>query len=123
MLLDASALLALLYDEPGSTAVQKALPGATICSVNLSEVTAKLATDGLKPNEIREATTVGIQVIDFDTELAYLAGQLAPRSRSLGLSLGDRACFAAAMKHEQPILTADRIWHKLKLGPAIHLIR
>lgn len=46
MVLDASALLALLNVEPGSEVVEKAIPGAAISAVNLSEVVAST----VKPN-------------------------------------------------------------------------
>ena len=43
VVLDASALLALLNSEPGEEVVAKAIPGAIMSTVNLSEVVAKLA--------------------------------------------------------------------------------
>ena len=46
VVLDASALLALLNDEPGAGEVEKTVPGAIISAVNLSEVVAKLAERG-----------------------------------------------------------------------------
>ncbi|MBA3425206.1 MAG: PIN domain-containing protein, partial [Rubrobacter sp.] len=43
VVLDASALLALLNREPGHEEVARIVPDAAISAVNLSEVAAKLA--------------------------------------------------------------------------------
>ena len=94
--LDASALLALLQDEPGSDRVLESLPGALVCSVNLSEVVAKLTELGMPEPDIRVALSLGLEVVAFDEALAYSAGALRPATRPAGLSLGDRACLALA---------------------------
>ena len=46
---DASALLAVIFDEPGADDVMDCLahPGGEVCAVNWSEVGAKLAEHGL----------------------------------------------------------------------------
>jgi PIN domain nuclease of toxin-antitoxin system len=64
-----------------------------------------------------------LAVVPFDEELARQTGALRPATRSLGLSLGDRACLALAQREQLPILTADRIWAKLDLGIAIKVVR
>ena len=52
--LDASALLALLQQEPGSQHVAAAVgQGAAMGTVNLSEVVAKLSEAGMPPDVIR----------------------------------------------------------------------
>lgn len=68
--LDASAILALLNNEPGSEIVINVLTQAVISSVNLSEVVAKLADSGISETEIREIIgTLGLEVINFDSTL------------------------------------------------------
>ena len=123
--LDASALLALLYGEPGATQVANAImSGAAISAVNLSEVVAKLNADGMPAAAITGAISpLDIEVIDFDTELAYQTGFLRPLTRQVGLSLGDRACLALAQQLALPALTADRAWLNLSLGTTIQVIR
>ena len=124
VVLDASALLALLNGETGADAVARAIPGAVISSVNLSEVIAKLADAGMPEREVHEALDpLGLGVIPFDETLAYLAGTLRPATRSLGLSLGDRACLALGMHAGAAVLTTERAWTKLSLGIPIHLAR
>ncbi len=51
--IDASALLALLNEEPGADVVAQALPGAVISAVNLSEVVAKLSQAGMPEDAVR----------------------------------------------------------------------
>ncbi len=55
VILDASALLALLNDEPGADEVAQYIPGAPISTVNLSEAVAKSADSGMPEDAIREA--------------------------------------------------------------------
>ena len=125
--LDASALLALLSDEPGHERVAAALTdGARISSVNLSEVAAKLAEFGMSEFEMAEAIdSLGLEVIDFEAPQGYRAGLLRPPTRSLGLSLGDRACLALAQLSGAVALTADRKWRDVRLNPdvTVELIR
>ena len=91
VVLDASALLALLNDEPGAELVAKSLPQAAISAVNLSEVVAKLADAGMPDEAIRDALRgLPLDVVPFDVEQAYDAGLLRSITRDVGLSLGDR---------------------------------
>ena len=125
-LLDASALLGLLHREPGEKKVALIVANATICSVNLAEVVGKLQDAGI-PNDAAQAAveTLGLRVIAFDQAMAFEAGRLRALTRSLGLSLGDRACLATGIVLELPVLTADREWLKLKskLGIVIEAVR
>src|SRR5689334_3559436 len=107
--LDASALLALVLNEPGRAVVAAAVSaGAVIGTVNLSEVVAKLRENGATEAAIHLALDpLAITIADFDTDLAYAAGFLCPATRATGLSLGDRACLALA---QRLALTADRSW-------------
>jgi PIN domain nuclease of toxin-antitoxin system len=124
VVLDASALMALLRREPGSEAVQSALAHAMISTVNLSEVLAK-ASEISKGFDAAKAALAGLQlsVIPFDEQQAEIAAGLRSVTRSLGLSLGDRCCLALGIARTLPILTADRDWSKLQLGITIQMIR
>ena len=124
VVLDASALLAVLRDEPGAERVGARLEGASIGAVNLSEVVAKLIEDGVPEREIRRAIgRLELDVHPFDLEHAYAAGVLRPATRPLGLSFGDRACLALAQSLGAMTLTADRSWARLDVGVAIEVIR
>jgi PIN domain nuclease of toxin-antitoxin system len=115
--LDASAVLAVLNGEPGEEKVVPILAESAIGSVNLTEVGAKLLEAGMDEASAQIAVSVlGIgEVVDFDEKLAWEAARLRPPTKKFGLSLGDRACLALAMKLKVPAVTADKQWSKLKL--------
>ena len=98
---------------------------AVISSVNLSEVVAKLAESGMPREAIAGfQNQLPVEVIDFNSTIAMEAGLLRPATRSLGLSLGDRACLATAMTlGNSPILTADRVWAELTNNFKITVLR
>jgi ribonuclease VapC len=125
VVLDASAILALLHAEPGADVVAAALRGpASICSVNLAEVVGKLAGGGIPPEAIGEILRpLWFEVVPFDVNLAYRTGTLYPLTRPRGLSLGDRACLALAIERGLPVLTADAVWRDVALGVDIRVIR
>jgi ribonuclease VapC len=124
VVLDASALLAVLRAEPGAERVEPHLEGARICAVNLSEVVAKLIADGVPEPEIRRAIgRLELEVPAFGQQDAYTAGILPRSNRALELSLGDRACLALAQSLNAPALTANRSWAQLDLGIAVEVIR
>ena len=121
---DSSAVLALLSDEPGRDAAEEILPGALISAVNLAEVSSALCNKGLDPEEVSDnVAALGLEVVPFDTRLAYRVGELRVPTRALGLSLGDRACLVTAESLSAVAATADRVWAQLKLGIQVHVIR
>jgi len=125
IVLDASALLAVLNREPGAEKLTPQLLSAAISStVNLAEVQSKLVSRGIKPDEAWEATISPIrESAVFTDEQAKIAGSLIARTSAFGLSLGDRACLALGIALRAPVYTADRSWKNLKLGVRIHLVR
>jgi PIN domain nuclease of toxin-antitoxin system len=125
---DSSAILAVLYKEPGSLAVSDALAdpdrAVLVSSVNLCEVITKLVLGGATDSNVKVSIKPFLPyVVDFDSELALLAGELSRSSRKLGLSLGDRACLALAVSRGATAWTTDAAWLKLKTGVKIHLLR
>jgi ribonuclease VapC len=125
VVLDASALLAILNQEPGAeTLTPELLSGAVISTVNLAEVHGKLVGRGLSPDDAWEAALAPIrEAVLFTAGHARLVGDLVAQSRPLGLSLGDRACLALGLALKAPVYTADKSWKKLKAGAHIHIIR
>lgn len=122
---DASAILAVFYNETGKKPVRLLLDKSQplISAVNLCEVFSKLLEDGLDSEQIWESFfALEIDVVDFEGELALNAAQLRPLTKHLGLSLGDRACIALAIQHDTTAVTADKSWAKLDLCK-IELIR
>lgn len=125
IVLDASALLAVLNREPGADKLDPQLLNvATSSTVNLAEVQSKLVSHGLSPEEAWRATLSPIREASaFTAEQAMAAGNLILETRALGLSLGDRACLALGIALGAPVYTADKSWKNLKLGLRIHVIR
>lgn len=114
VVLDTSAVLAILLAEPGADKVHSELPGTLLSTVNFAEVVTKLCEGGMPKDLARTATeTIGVEVVDFGMELACIAGDLRNSTRSVGLSLGDRACLALAQHRNLPAMTADTAWGKL----------
>jgi ribonuclease VapC len=125
IVLDASALLAVLNGETGADKLTpQLLSNSTSSTVNLAEVQGKLVDRGLSPRDAWEATLSPIrEATAFTAEHARTAGNLIAQTRALGLSLGDRACLALGLALQAPVYTADQSWRSLKLGIRIHVIR
>lgn len=125
VVLDGSAILALINREPGSEKLTPKLLADAVCStVNLAEVQAKLVSKGWSPEDAWEDATSPIrEAIFFTDEHAKIAGSLVAITQPFGLSLGDRACLALGISLKTPVYAADKTWSKLKLGVRIHLIR
>lgn len=125
VVLDASALLAILNQEAGAERLTlELLSAAAISTVNMAEVQGKLVGRGLRADEAWEAALSPIrEVVPFTSEHARLAGDLVAQTSSVGLSLGDRACLALGLALKAPVYTADKSWKKVKVGARIHVIR
>ena len=125
IVVDASALLAVLNQEAGAERLTPELLNAAASStVNLAEVQGKLVDWGLSSDDAWEATLSPIrEAVSFTPEHARLAGDLVRQTRPYDLSLGDRVCLALGIVLRAPVYTADRSWKNLKVGIRIHVIR
>ncbi len=122
--LNASAVLAVYFDEPGADHVRAALPGALLSSVNYTEVIGKCLDRGESLDAaLRKLAAMGFAVVAHDAQLARRAGELRPLTKRLGMSLADRACLALAERERLPALTADRSWKSLAFDIDVRLIR
>jgi ribonuclease VapC len=93
--LDASAPLCLLFDQPGADRVERALPEACISAANLAEVIAMLVDRGLDGNEVlADLRELDLEVVALDRAQAEAAGLPRSATRDAGLSLGDWAGLA-----------------------------
>lgn len=116
VILDTSAILAVINEEKGINIVTGVLPHSFISSVNLTEVVSVMAKrniDGKKIQDIINKLVKG--VISFNEEQAYIAGDLEiiSRKNKLSLSLGDRACLALGQYLNIPVYTADQKWQEI----------
>lgn len=114
---DSSAVLAFLYDEPGSDKIRQDLPQGIISAVNAAEVLAVLVRNGVPTEDaVRALQKTRLQVQEFSlASAAKTAALLTPQARKLGLSLGDRACMATAILLQLPAVTAERVWGRLQV--------
>jgi PIN domain nuclease of toxin-antitoxin system len=128
--LDASAFLAYLSNEPGADVVADAIAdGASISTVNLAEVLSRVADRGRDPIDIIERWVDdglldgAITVEHFTIADAGEVARLRPTTRDAGLSLGDRACLALARRLDAPALTADTAWSQAEVTVELRQIR
>ncbi len=124
--LDASAVLALLFGETGADVVRPRIRGGLISTVNLAEVLAKLVDKGLPSDEAARAVDMlGMEAVPLSVDQAQLSAALRSTTRVVGLSLGDRACLALACERGLPAVTAERRWPEIaqQAGVAIEVIR
>lgn len=123
-LLDASALLAALNDEPGRDYVTERIGHSAIASVNLAEVVTKLRKEGYALADILDVVDVlRLPVIPLEREDAIYAGDLRQHTLGMQLALGDRACLASAARRNLIVLTSDRIWSQIGSPFQVELIR
>ncbi len=122
--LDASALIALLWEEPGAETVEPLLTCAAISSVNWAEVLQRYRAIEVATTGKRESIEgLGMRIEAFTSEDADIVAALWAPTRQIGLSLADRACLALAMRLEAPAYTADRAWNGVRVGASVVLIR
>jgi ribonuclease VapC len=122
---DASAILALLRDEPGADVVAQYIGDGLISAVNLQEV-----IKGLLRREVPiDAALAILDALHLDVrphgrDDAIAAAKLYPATKSFGSGLGDRTCMALAIAEGLPVLTADREWAKIEIpGLTLSLAR
>ena len=124
VVLDASALLAYLQEEPGGERVQAVLGQAVLSTVNWAEVVGKAGDEEIDVEGLKEdLESLGLRFEPFSTAQAEISGNLKHSTKRLGLSLGDRACLALACDRGESVYTADRAWQRLELGVEVVAIR
>jgi PIN domain nuclease of toxin-antitoxin system len=124
IVLDASALLALVQSEPGAETIADAIGTAFASTVNVAEALAKLRRYDLDADLIlRDWLALGLVTIPATLEHARVSASLWPYGKPLGLSLGDRICAATAMIEGAEILTSDERLSRLQAGVKITMIR
>ena len=113
--LDASAVLALLHDEPGADMVMAALPGSVLGAANLAEVIGKLVDEDVDSARLRELLgAAGVRVepvteADAESPEPCVASPAVVRCPS-GTAAALPWRYAAIRRGSS---TADRVWADL----------
>ncbi|WP_334656993.1 type II toxin-antitoxin system VapC family toxin [Sphingomonas panaciterrae] len=114
VVLDASALIAMLKGERGATKVAGAIAGARISSVNYAEVVSHFIHVGMPERDVDAMLDpLPMTIVPVDKALAQLAGRLRAVTAAAGLSLGDRICLALARRDGLPAWTSDLEWKRV----------
>ncbi|QYE33470.1 MULTISPECIES: type II toxin-antitoxin system VapC family toxin [Sphingosinicellaceae] len=119
---DASAILALLRDEPGADVVAQYIGDGLISAVNFQEVIKGLLRREV-PNDAALAMldALHLDVRPHGRDDAVAAANLYPATKAFGSGLGDRTCTALAIAEGLPVLTADREWARIEI-PGLKLM-
>ena len=122
--LDSSAVLCLISQEPGANEVAGILPLAVMSSVNYAEVVTKLIERSADPEGTAHFLgRLELNIVDHTQAQAFQTGALRQPTRSAGLSLGDRACLALAAERKAVAITTDKAWLRIDAGVAIRVVR
>ena len=122
--LDASAVLAWLQDEPGAGEVEPLMDGGVVSAANWSELLVRVRARDRDAEEVATLLSAyGLTVVPVTREDAELAAQLWRAEH--GLSLGDRLCLATARMRGAVAVTTDRRWADVadELGVGVQLAR
>ena len=88
MVLDASALIAMIKGEKGSTKVAAGIAGARVSSVNYAEVVTHFIHAGMPEREVDAMLDpLPLTVVSADKALAQIAGRMHAITAEAGLSL------------------------------------
>ena len=124
VVLDASALLARAFGEPGGERVAAVIAGASVSAANLAEVVQKLLDRGFTDQATQDfIRDLPCEIEPLEADSAVRVGFLRRSTQAFGLSLADRACLELAIRKGLPAFTADRAWAELDLGVEVVLIR
>lgn len=124
VVLNSSAVMAVLLAEIGHQEVAGLAEGSMISAVNVAEIVTKCVELSYPEDmALQYIHNSNMTIVDFDVGLATLAGVLRRNAGRGVLSLGDRACIALAIRENGVAVTCDRIWSTLPLGVEVRLIR
>jgi ribonuclease VapC len=114
VVLDASALIAMIKGEKGSAKVAAVIAEARVSSVNYAEMVTHFIHAGMPEREVDAMLDpLPLTVVPVDKVLAQIAGRLRAMTAEAGLSLGDRFCLALAQRDGLPAWTSDQNWKKI----------
>lgn len=118
IILDSSAVLAIINEERGYDSIIDLLENSIMSSVNYAETLGILTTrfNIPKKDAIYICKKIITHIYHYDEEQALLTSDLENTNHKdkLNLSLADKACISLGIALKLPIYTADRTWSKIK---------
>jgi ribonuclease VapC len=124
VVLDASAMLALIQRETGGEKVEPMLSHAMMSAVNFCETVQRLRRGGMPVESVTMLLmSLVSEPVAFDKATAYIAASIHEKTRGQGISFGDCACLALALMHGVPAVTAERKWDRCDVGVEVIRIR
>ena len=122
--IDSSALLAFIREEPGADKVEGVLDDCRISAVNYLECARKMIEKNPQERTILEnLNALDLDVVSYSFEQSLVAADMVLAVKGKNISLGDLASLSLARHLRLPAITADKAWAKLKLGVEIIVIR
>ena len=122
IVLDASALLAMLLGEPGAEVVKAEIDGAAMAAVNVAEVVSHYAKLGAARHDVEGLLRgLPVRIVSVDAELSVDAGMLRPLTLKGGVSLGDRYCLALAKRERAVAFTAEKRWPQIAAAAGVEI--
>jgi len=124
IVLDSSAILAVLLAERGADKVISHFAEGVISAATLAEILSKAEQKGLASEAAYDRIVAfGLGIAPVETVHARIAAKIALAPRELDLSLGDRLCIALAIALRCELLTSDRGMARFHAGIPIRSFR
>lgn len=124
IVLDSSAILAVLLAEPGAHNVVASFHDGVLSTVSLAEILSKAERKGIDSEEAyARILAYGLRIVPVEEQHARIAAKISLAPRELDLSLGDRLCIALAVALNCALLTSDRGMLRLPVGIPIRSFR
>jgi ribonuclease VapC len=126
VVLDASAVVAVLIRERGWEVVQSVILDSKMVANNLGEVAQRLLKKGWSRFQIEDAIgALQIEIIPVDGPLALDAAEIREIARAKGLSQADCICLALARRMGTAAMTADQKWLEIAdaVGVKVQVVR
>ena len=117
-IVDASAVLAWIFNERGADTVEGVLGVSGISAVNFAEVLFIASSRRYAADELEaDLAAYGLSLLPFggDESRTVLDVKRAETRAGVSLSLADRCCLATAMVYDLPAVVSDGEWERLEL--------
>ncbi len=126
VVLDASALVALLRGESGAPIVAENVRGAAVSAVNFGEAAQRQYKAGTSRQEFEDVIApLNLNIVSVDRAMALDAADIREIARAKGLSQADCLCLALSKRMGVVAMTADQKWLEIAgaVGVEVRVVR